>query len=461
MIEEQGLVPHSDEAEQSLIGAALCAPGVVDMVGDLLRAEHFYREDHRAVWAHITAIEHRGQAVDVLTVFDSLQCAGIAERVGGLPYLGDMALKTPGSANARRYAEIIRDRALLRGLAAAGQQLIGMATAADGVSVMDKVAAADSMVGALTESSVDVGPVQIGSVLNESLAAMERQIDGVVRRMTTSLADLDHKVFDLQAGAMVVIAGRPGMGKTSLMLQMARHISESYGPVLVASMEMSRGQIGDRLLSMASGVPITRLAERDKTDDEWSQISAATGRIHELPLHIDDKGGQSVSEIRAKAQQIRRRAGGKMGGVFIDYLQLMYSEGDNQNERISNITRGLCAMAKTLNCPVVVLSQLNRKVEERPNKRPFMSDLRDSGAIEQDASLILFPYRDEYYNKDSDDAGTAEIEIAKQRNGPTGTVRVGWNGGCATFTNLDFAEWAASKPMRHEQKPTTNRKGFR
>lgn len=455
------LPPMSIESEQGLIGAAMQSPGLFDRVADILKAEHFYREEHRVIWTHIAKLTTAGREVDVLTLNESLVHAGDAQRVGGLAYLGEMASNSPGGAGARRWAEIVRDKALLRGLMSAGSQIMDLALETNGAAVAEKVAQADALVAALSESAVDAGPVSLHAVLIESLDHIQRTYDGEVRRMTTGLTELDEKVFDLQAGSLVVIAGRPGMGKTSLALQLGMHIAQHYGAVHVASMEMPRRQIGDRMICLSAGVSLTSLSTGKLTDDDWTAVSAATGRLHELPLHIDDKGGQTVAEIRAKAQQLKRKSGGKLGAVVIDYLQLMQSEGDNQNERISNITRSLKAMAKMLECPVILLSQLNRKVEERPNKRPFMSDLRDSGAIEQDADLILFPYRDEYYTPDSPDRGTAEVEIAKQRNGPTGTARVAWVGERAMFADLDVQEWMSRREREMPMQRPTKQRGFK
>jgi replicative DNA helicase len=267
-------------------------------------------------------------------------------------------------------------------------------------------------------------------------------------------------VFDLQPGSLIIIAGRPSMGKTSLLLQLLLHSAAHYGPVFFASLEMPSKQIADRLISMDGKVPLTSLTG-EMREDEWTRLTHGVSRLYDLPFYIDDSGGQRAAAIRAKAQQVRRQNGGKLSMIAIDYLQLMGADGDTRNEQIASITSSLKATAKQLECPVVLLSQLNRDVEKRPNKRPMMSDLRDSGAIEQDADLILFPYRDEYYNPDSPDKGTAELIIAKQRNGPPGTVQVGWRGECASFVELDYSEWMSQRAAVESQRPAPRERGFR
>lgn len=455
------IVPHSDDAEQSIIGALMIDAKAYDRIASLIKPADFYREQNRVLYGVIVAMIASGKDADVVTVFESLKRSGKEERAGGLAYLGEIMANTPSAANIKRYAEIVREKSLLRALIAAGQSLHDSALIPDGVTAKEKLEAAQTHLSSIAEgAAADDGPVSIAEAVAETLQSMQDTLDGNgPQRYKTGLADLDNVLYDFAPGELVIVAGRPGMGKTSLALQMADTVADDDTPGVVAifSLEMPAKQLTQRLLSRKTGIDLQRLIAADLTDDEWSSLTFASGKMYEQKIYIDDRSAQRASDIRAKCNIIRRKQGLKL--IVVDYLQLMTGKGDNRTQEIGGISRDLKAIAKDFGVPVVALSQLNRGLESRPNKRPVMADLRESGDIEQDASLIVFVYRDELYNPDSPDKGTAEHIVGKQRNGPSGDhVRVAWHGPTATFKNLDFGEWFKSRPMNEPSKP--KKRGF-
>ena len=435
--------PHSIEAEQSVLGGLLLDNTAFDRVGDLLREEDFYRFDHRLIWQQIVRLVERGQPADVITVFEALTSNAKAEEAGGLQYLNSLARETPSAANIRRYGEIVRDRAILRHLIATSEGITTAALNPMGKETRQILDEAESKIFQISEDGVrgatGFQPLQdlLGRVVErvDQLYSQENPSD--ITGVPTGFSDLDRMTSGLQPGDLVIIAGRPSMGKTSLALNIGEHIAIDQGlPVAVFSMEMGATQLAMRLVCSVGRLDQQRLRTGRLVDDDWPRLTSAIQKMQDSQLFIDETPALNALELRARARRLSRQCG-QLGAIVVDYLQLMgaTSSGENRATEISEISRGLKALAKELNCPVMALSQLNRSLEQRPNKRPVMSDLRESGAIEQDADVILFIYRDEVYNPDSPDKGSAEIIIGKQRNGPIGTVRVTFVGHYTKFEN--------------------------
>ncbi|QQC63799.1 replicative DNA helicase [Paraburkholderia ginsengisoli] len=448
----QRAVPHSLEAEQSVLGSLLIDNDSIDRVGDL-RAEHFYRADHRMIFEQITTMIADGGA-DVLTAFERLQSTGKAQQVGGLAYLNALAQNTPGSGNIARYAAIVRDRAQKRGLLAVAHEIqdsVGT-TPDSAVDLIDKAAAKLEILG---EAVVKSEPVKVGQLLVEYLERMQAQEAGLVKVHPTGLTDLDLKLGGgLNPGDLVVVAARPAMGKTAFSLALAAH-GASQGEVLFLSLEMPNVQLQQRLVAAQGRLSMNTLRNvSGMSNEDWARVTSATERINEMGLFIDFQADASLLDIRGKARAQKRKHG--LSLLVVDYLGLM-SLGDEERHdlKIGTITRGLKILAKELDCPVVLLSQLNRGVEQRPNKRPMMSDLKDSGSIEADADTILFLYRDEVYNPDSMDRGKCEVIIAKQRQGETGTVGVAFIGEQQRFEDLAHGATFGAKP-----EPKRRARGF-
>jgi replicative DNA helicase len=454
------------EAEQSLLGCLLLDNRALDDVADVVRPGDLYHENHRLILQAIIDLVAGGKTADIITVLEALERAGQAERVGGLAYLGELANNTPSVARAKHYATIVRERATLRELQAACADIHTMTVATDGGTTAERVIAAADRIAQVVESGIrtKTGPVLIGNALTSLCAHMQDVIDGKeYRAHKVGLIDLDEKLFDLVPGALVIVAGRPGMGKSALALKAAYNVANDNQPgaVAVFTMEMPEKQVAARVMAVDTKLPLAKILDpRGFTDEEWTRFSASMGRVNELPLYIDETPAQSLQGIRARCNVIRRKAGA-VKLVVVDYLQLMAtdtrSKDENRASALGSITRGLKTLAKELGCPVLCLSSLNRGCESRPNKRPMMSDLRESGDIESDADLVAMCYRDEVYNPDSQDIGVAEILIRKQRNGPTDEVRVAWLGEIASFADLDYQAYAAR--VEELRKPK-QQKGF-
>lgn len=449
MMLDDNIPSHSIEAEQSLIGALMLDNTAFDRIDSFDPAD-CYSDAHRVVLTHIVRMLADGKPVDVLTVLESLSKTGDVERVGGLAYLGDIANNTPSAANIRRYAEIVREKAIIRALVSAGAEIQTLAMTADGATVDDRVNAAASRINAIAEGQIKAsGPVSMVDAASEAVAHLQSVMDGQIRRYQTGLIDLDHRLYSYAPGCVVIIAGRPGMGKTSLAMQAAELCADDdvSGAVAVFSLEMPRKELMLRTISRKGDIPLTNVVSANMTELEWTNLSGVLARATDSRMYIDDTPGLNIAQLRARCNVIRRKAGG-IKLIVIDYMQLMSGDkkAENRTQEIGGISRGLKRLAKEFNVPVIALSQLSRKLEDRPNKRPHMADLRESGDIEQDADLILFVYRDEIYNPDSQDKGTAEIIIGKQRNGPSGeSARVSWAAEIATFKNLDLHAWHESR----------------
>ncbi|MEN9773587.1 MAG: hypothetical protein RL322_657 [Pseudomonadota bacterium] len=435
--------PHSIEGEQAVLGGLLLDNAAFDRVADLLREEDFYRHDHRLIWRQIARMIERTQPADVVTVFEALQTSGLADEAGGLSYLSSLATETPSAANIRRYGEIVRDRAILRRLVSTSDEIATSALNPQGRDTKELLDEAESKIFRIAEEGArgqaSFQPLQdlLGKVVERIDELYNQDNPNDVTGVPTGFVDLDRMTSGMQPGDLVIVAGRPSMGKTSFALNIGEHVAiEQQLPVAVFSMEMGATQLAMRMLCSAGRLDQQRIRTGRLVDDDWPRLTSAIGKMQDAPLHIDETPALNALDLRARARRLARQCG-KLGLIIIDYLQLMSanSSGENRATEISEISRSLKALAKELDCPVIALSQLNRSLEQRPNKRPVMSDLRESGAIEQDADVIIFIYRDEVYNPDSTDKGTAEIIIGKQRNGPIGTVRLTFVGAHTKFEN--------------------------
>lgn len=439
------LPPHSLEAEQAVLGGLLLENSAWDRIADLVGVADFYRQDHRQILKAITRLIGDNKPADVVTTAEMLQSLGELESAGGLPYLVSLANNTPSAANIRRYAEIVRERAVLRKLVETATAIADSAYAPAGRSASQLLDEAEARIFEIAESGSrnNQGFQEIQPLLRQAVERIDelyhRDNPSEVTGIPTGYTDLDRMTSGLQPGDLIIVAGRPSMGKTAFSLNIAEHVALDAGlPVAVFSMEMGAQQLVMRMIGSVGRLDQHKLRIGQLKDDDWQRLTYALGKLNDAPFYIDETPALNALEVRARARRLMRQCGGKMGLIVIDYLQLMSStsQGENRATEISEISRSLKALAKELNCPVIALSQLNRSLEQRPNKRPVMSDLRESGAIEQDADVILFIYRDEVYNPDSQDKGKAEIIIGKQRNGPIGMVPLAFLGEHTRFENL-------------------------
>ncbi|ARU32653.1 replicative DNA helicase [Sulfuriferula sp. AH1] len=437
------LPPHSVEAEQSVLGGLLLENHAWDRIADVISHNDFYRHDHRLIYQTITKLLEQGKPADVVTAGEALENLGELNNVGGLPYLVALAQNTPSAANIRRYAEIVRDRGIMRKLVEVGTDISESAYSPAGRSASDLLDQAESKVFDIAEAGAKgkQGFLEIKPLLTQVVERIDelfsRDNQSDVTGIPTGFADLDSKTAGLQPGDLIIVAGRPSMGKTAFSINMGENVAIDSGlPVAIFSMEMGGAQLVMRMLGSIGRLDQHKIRTGRLQDDDWQKLTYAVGKLNDAPIFIDETPALNSLELRARARRLHRQCG-KLGLIIIDYLQLMssVSSGENRATEISEISRSLKGLAKELNCPVIALSQLNRSLEQRPNKRPVMSDLRESGAIEQDADVILFIYRDEVYNPDSDDKGSAEIIIGKQRNGPIGTVRLTFLGEHTRFEN--------------------------
>lgn len=448
-LENLRIPPHSIEAEQAVLGGLLLDNAAWDRIADVLSENDFYRYDHRLIYQHIARLINLTRPADVVTVFESLQTAGKAEEVGGLAYLNSLAHNTPSAANIRRYAEIVRDRAVLRRLVTVADEIAANALNPQGKETRQILDEAESKIFQIAEDGArgtagfqELQPL-LAHVVDRIDELYHREGDNEVTGVPTGFVDLDRMTSGLQPGDLIIVAGRPSMGKTAFSMNIGEYVAIEQGlPVAVFSMEMGATQLAMRMLGSVGMLDQHRLRTGRLEPDDWPRVTHAIQRMQEAQLYIDETPALTAMEVRARARRLARQCG-KLGLIIIDYLQLMgaSSVGENRATEISEISRSLKGLAKELDCPLIALSQLNRSLEQRPNKRPVMSDLRESGAIEQDADLILFIYRDEVYNPDTPDKGVAEIIVGKQRNGPIGTVRLTFQGSSTRFLNYTAAPY--------------------
>jgi len=437
--------PHSIEAEQSVLGGLLLDNQAWDRMGDLVSDGDFYRDEHRRIFRQIRNLLEKARPADVVTVAEALDAAGEGDQTGGLAYLGELAANTPSAANIGRYAEIVRERAILRQLVTTADEIAADALNPLGRDAETLLDEAESKIFAIAEAGAGHadGFVHIDPLLTQVVERIQELHDrdnpSDITGIPTGYVDLDRMTSGFQAGDLIIVAGRPSMGKTAFALNIAESVAVDTGlPVGIFSMEMGGTQLAMRMLASIGRLDSHRVRTGRLTDDEWSRLAFALGKLHEAPIYIDEAGGLTPANLRARARRLARRYGGRLGLLVIDYIQLMSGnrQGENRATEVSDISRAIKSLAKELQVPIVALSQLSRKVEERNDKRPMMSDLRESGAIEQDADVILMMYREEYYKPDTPDKGIAEVIIGKQRNGPTGTVQLTFLGEYTRFESL-------------------------
>jgi replicative DNA helicase len=436
--------PHSIEGESSVLGGLLLDNDAWDRVGDVLVDSDFYRYEHRQIFASIGSLINASKPADVITVYEHLQSQGRGEEIGGLAYLNSLAQYVPSASNIRRYAEIVRDRSILRKLVSASDEIATNAFNPQGRAVSQIVDESEQKIFNIGEQGKrnKQGFQGMDTLVVNLLDRVQEMADNPndVTGVPTGFYDLDKMTAGLQAGDLIVLAARPSMGKTALAINIAEHVALNEGlPVAVFSMEMGAAQLAVRIVGSIGRIDQGHLRTGKLTDEEWPRLSEAIEKLRTISLHIDESAGLNSSELRANARRLSRQCG-QLGLIVVDYLQLMSgssSDGENRATELGEISRGLKMLARELKCPVIALSQLNRSVEQRPDKRPMMSDLRESGAIEQDADIIMFIYRDEYYTKEAcKEPGVAEVIIAKQRNGPTGTVKLAFMRQITKFESL-------------------------
>ena len=437
--------PHSIEAEQSILGGLLIDNKAIDRIAGQVSASDFYRNDHRIIFTHISKLIDNNDPADIVTVAESLEQNAELTKVGGVAYLGLVAENTPTASNISGYAKIVRERSIMRNLVEVGSDIVESAFSPQGKDAQQLLDESESKIFQIADAgtSEKLGFIDIKELLPKAAQRIDDlyQLDDPngVTGVPSGYSDLDQKTAGLQPGDLIIIAGRPSMGKTSLALNIAEHVGMEVGlPVAIFSMEMGAAQLTMRLLGSVGKLDQHKMRIGQLEDEDWPKLTNALGVLNEAPIFIDEGSALNSYEVRARARRLHRQQG-KLGLIVIDYIQLMSSANEQSTENrateVSEISRSLKALAKELNVPVVALSQLNRSVESRPDKRPMMSDLRESGAIEQDADVIMFIYRDEVYNPETAEKGVAEILLSKQRNGPTGIVKLTFLGQYTRFEN--------------------------
>lgn len=430
--------PQNIEAEQSVIGAVLLDKEVLSNVTEIISSKDFYRDDHKEIYEAVIDLYERGEPIDLITVSEQLKLRGTLESVGGLEYLTNLAGAVPTTANAKHYARIVEEKSILRRLIKASSEIVNMSyEASEEITfILDK---AEKSIFDVLQKRNTQGFTPIKEVLLETFNRLEELYNnkGFVTGIPTGFVDLDYKTSGLHNSDLVLIAARPAMGKTSFVLNIAQHAAiHSKVPVAIFSLEMSKEQLVNRMLCCEAMVDSQRMRTGKLEDSDWQKVARALGPLSEAPIYIDDTPGTTAMEIRAKCRRLKIEK--NLGLVVIDYLQLMQGRGkDSRQQEISEISRSLKILAKEINVPVLTLSQLSRAPEQRQDHRPILSDLRESGAIEQDADIVMFLYRDDYYNPETEKKNIAECIIAKHRNGSTGTVELAWLGQYTKFANLE------------------------
>lgn len=444
--------PQNLEAEESVLGGILLDPDALDRIIEVMSAADFYRDAHRTIFETMLALSERGEPIDLITLSDALKARGQLPQVGGATFLAELGDKVPSAANVAHYARIVRDKAVLRSLIRVSGEIVGRCydSQDDIEQFLDE---AERLIYDVSEQRIRPAFFKVGDMIMDTIKTVEQLYERkeMVTGVPTGFLDLDQKTAGLQPADLVIIASRPSMGKTAFALNIAQYVAlQTNATVGVFSLEMAKEQLVMRLLCAEARVDNAKVRAGYLAERDFPRLAMAAGRLAEAPIFIDDTPGLNVLELRAKARRLKREH--DLGVVIVDYLQLMRGLDQKQENRVqelAEISRGLKALAKDLQVPVVALSQLNRQVETRGDKRPIMSDIRESGSIEQDADVILFLYRDEMYHADSADEGTAEIIIGKQRNGPIGTVRLAFRSEYTRFENLagNFADVADGEAL--------------
>jgi len=431
--------PHNLQAEESLLGAMLLSREAAAAAAELVTANDFYKPAHGHVYDAVSTLTARGEPVDPVTVADELRRADLLDAIGGSSTLLSLQANTPATSNAARYATIVEEHALLRRLIGVAGEIaeLGYGLPDDVTKTIDT---AESMVYDLSQHRITDSTAELRDLLAETLGRIEEMYDrgDSITGTPTGYTDLDTLTAGLQPEALIVVGARPAMGKTAFALGMAAHAAMTANrPVLFFSLEMSRLELSQRLLCSEARVDSSRVRNGKLDDNDWSRITSAVGRLAEAPIWLDDNPNVSIMEIRGKARRLRSKIG-DLGLVVVDYIQLMTgrTSAESRQVEVAEISRGLKILARELHCPVVALAQLNRSLEQRADKRPMLSDLRESGALEQDADVVMFLYRDEVYNPESPDQGTAEVLVAKHRSGPTGVSKLAFLSHYTRFANM-------------------------
>jgi replicative DNA helicase len=434
--------PHSVQGEQSVLGGLMLNSEAWNEISDKIASEDFYRREHQLIFQAMRALSEADQPLDVVTIAEELERRSELNDIGGMPYLGMLANETPTASNVPAYARIVREQSVMRQLIKVGNKIADSGYRPEGRPVDDLLDQAETEVFRIAEQKDKgrQGFQNIQALLTKTVDKIDELFnsDDALTGVSTGFNDFDGRTSGLQKADLVIVAGRPSMGKTTFAMNMCENVAIGAGvPVAIFSMEMPAEALTMRMISSLGRINQQAVRSGKLEDDDWPRVTSAVNILSQAKIFIDDSAALTPNEIRARCRRLQKEHG-QLGMVMVDYLQLMRAPeaGDNRVNEISAISRGLKALAKELNCPVVALSQLNRSLEQRPNKRPVMSDLRESGAIEQDADLIVFIYRDEVYNEDSPDKGKAEIIIAKQRNGPIGTVNLTFQGQFTRFDNF-------------------------
>lgn len=427
--------PHHEGAEENLIGAVLIAPNVLGNVGDTVNPADFYRHSHGAIWQAFQEMDAHGIGIDWITVGDWLDEHGMLEKAGGRDRLRDLACLVPSTANVAHWAQIVAEMSVLREMIAGGGEIsrLGWDRPGDIENLKDRV---EQIAFEITQKAFRTDLELLAPAAHDAYQRVERlaNSDGQVIGLSTGFPSVDRLLGGIEPGNLVVLAARPSMGKSAFALSLVSKLAiRERKPVAMFSLEMSRHELSLRLQSSGSLIPLERLRRGDIRDDEWPKFQQATATIEQAPIYVDDNSEATLAEIRSKARRIKMREPG-LALVIVDYLQLMSAEGQNRNEQVSSLSRGLKVMAGQLEVPVVCLAQLNRQLEQRGDKRPILSDLRDSGAIEQDADIVMFIFREDYYRGQNEPKDQkAEVIVAKHRMGPTDTARLSFHPGQAKF----------------------------
>lgn len=436
--------PHSQEAEQAILGGIMLDNQAWEKVSSTLCAEDFYRAEHRVLFENIAELSRKEQPFDVITIMEGLKSQQQLDEAGGEVYMFELANNTPSVANIGAYAKIVREKSVQRQLIGVANEIADTAYNPVGREVSELLDIAETKVFAIAEQTgVEGGPEAIKSILVKTVERIDTLYHSTdaITGMSTGLSDFDEMTSGLQPSDLIIVAGRPSMGKTTLVMNIAETVAiKEKKPVIIFSMEMPSDSLAMRMMSSLGRIDQNRIRTGKLFDEDWPRVTSAVHMLSEAPMFIDDQASLSPGEMRARSRRLAKEHG-QLGLIVVDYLQLMKVPGfkvENRTAEISEISRSLKALAKELSVPVIALSQLNRSLEQRQDKRPVMSDLRESGAIEQDADLITFIYRDEVYNDESPDKGMAELIIAKQRNGPIGKVRVAFIGKYTRFEDLSY-----------------------
>jgi replicative DNA helicase len=434
--------PHSLDAEQSVLGGLLLDNRAWESVSEVLEDNDFYSHKHRNIYRAIKSLVDQEQPVDVVTVSEELDELGTLEEVGGIAYLGELADMTPSTANSGAYGVIVKERSQQRRLIEAANEITLQAYEPEGKNSLDILSDAEQKIAQIAEGNrKEGGPVVVGPILKSTLDQLDELFNKPegLSGLTTGFTEIDNRTSGFQKADMVVVAGRPSMGKTTYAMNLVENaLVATKRPCIVFSMEMPSESIVMRMLSSIGKIDQTRVRSGKLIEDDWPRLSSAVNILKDLPLYIDDTPALTPQDMRARCRKVYRENDNDLALVMVDYMQLMRVSGpsEGRSQEISEISRSMKAIAKEFGCPIIALSQLNRSLEQRPNKRPVMSDLRESGAIEQDADIIAFIYRDEVYNEDTPDKGIAEIITGKHRNGPIGTDRLAFVGKYTRFENL-------------------------